>query len=56
MGHLGIRVFHGFLDLIVSMEAALLDWSEFAKGFWTGVLGRTANFQVVANRYLLNGI
>jgi hypothetical protein len=32
---------HGFLDLIGLMEGALLVWSEFAKGFCTGVLGRT---------------
>jgi hypothetical protein len=46
---LGIRTVHGFLDLVGLMEGALLDWSGFAKGFCTGVLGRTANFQVVAN-------
>ncbi len=37
------------LGLDELMEGASLDWSEFAKGFFTGVLGRTANFQVVAN-------
>ncbi len=34
------------LDLIGLMEAALLVWSEFAKGFCTGALGRAANFQL----------
>jgi hypothetical protein len=29
------------LDLIGLMEGALLVWSKFAKGFCTGVLGRT---------------
>jgi hypothetical protein len=37
------------LDLVGLMEGASLDWSGFAKGFCTGVLGRTPNFQVVAN-------
>jgi hypothetical protein len=35
-------------DFIGLMEEAPLDWSEFAKGFCTRVLGRTPNFQVVA--------
>ncbi len=38
-----------FLDLVVLMEGASLVWSEFAKGFCTGALGRTVNFQVVAS-------
>ncbi len=42
IGHLGIKKVHGFLGLIGLMEEASLDWSEFAKGFCTGVLGRTA--------------
>ncbi len=37
------------LDFVGLMEGAPLDWSEFAKGFCTGVLGRTPNFQVVAS-------
>ncbi len=37
------------LDLIGLMEAASLVGSEFAKGFCTGALGRTADFQVVAS-------
>ncbi len=37
------------LDIAGLMEGALLVWSEFAKGFCTGALGRTINFQVVAS-------
>ncbi len=35
-GILGIRTVHRFLGLIGSIEAALLVWSEFAKGFLYG--------------------
>jgi hypothetical protein len=37
------------LGLIGLMEGAPLDWSKFAKGFCTVVLGRTANFQIKTN-------
>ncbi len=37
------------LDLVGWIEGALLVWSEFAKGFCTGALGRTVNFQAVAS-------
>jgi hypothetical protein len=48
-GTLGNKNGSWFLGLVGLMEGALLVWSEFAKGFSTGVLGRTANIQVVTN-------
>ncbi len=48
-GALGNKNGSRVLDLIGLMEAASLVWSDLAKGFCTGALGRTVNFQVVAS-------
>jgi hypothetical protein len=49
IGAFGNRNGSRVLDLVDWIKGAPLVWSELAKGFCTGALGRAVNFQVVAS-------